>query len=335
MTAASVALFPLFAGPGRPARVLGIVEGAVYLQIDALARSDSRDGLDHPGGVVALLDRDAVQLPIGIVLPEAASALIPVSVAGSPVSQGEITVGWGAITLAGTRWPVLRWWNPGVPKLELPASVELPIEAEFALPQLREGLAALVSGDGERAVLSLVGAGPGLTPAGDDVLCGALSALAAWAPDSAIRRDLAAAVIAAVDRTTPISAALLQSAVTGCAVPELIRLLTALSASDGPQIDGAMGELAEVGASSGVAMAAGAVQQLQALLADPARADPSHSDLARADPARSAFARADPARVNPVQADRNEGRAGSAEPRIADGTVRGTGQPSALCRSDR
>jgi Protein of unknown function (DUF2877) len=273
MTAASVALFPLLAGPARPTRVLGIVQGAVYLQIDPLDPADSRDGLEHPGGVVALLDRAAVQLPIGIVLPEAAAALIPVSVAGSPISRGPITFGWGAITLAGTRWPVLRWWNPGVPALDLPGRVELPIDVG-SLPELHGGLAALAGGDGERAVQMLIGAGPGLTPAGDDVLCGALIALAAWAPDSGARRALAAAVIAAVDRTTAISAALLHSAVAGATVPELVRLVTALSGGRQPEIASALADLDRVGASSGAALAAGAIQQLRYLLSDGfARAD--------------------------------------------------------------
>jgi hypothetical protein len=267
MTAASVALFPLLAAPTRPTRVLAIVEGTVYLQIDPLERGESRDGREHPGGVVALLDRDAVQSPIGIVLPEEAAALIPVSVAGSPVSRGPITFGWGAITLAGVRWPVLSWWNPGVPKLLLPVGLDLPaVPADPVLTELDEGLAVLAAGDGERAVQLLSGVGPGLTPAGDDALCGALSALAAWVPDSGIRRKLAAAVIGAADRTTPISAALLHSAVAGATIPELIRLLTALSGGSRPEIDGALDGLHAVGASSGAAMAAGAVHQLRALL---------------------------------------------------------------------
>jgi hypothetical protein len=266
MTAASVALFPLLAGPARPARVLGIVVGAVYLQIDPLGQAESPDGLDHPGGVVALLDSGAVQLPIGLVLPQAAAALVPVSVAGSPVSRGPITLGWGAITLAGVRWPVLRWWNPGVPSLPLPPGSFSPISIDPELGELRQGLAALAAGDGVGAVHSLIGAGPGLTPAGDDVLCGALVALAAWAPDSPARRMLAAAVIEAAGRTTVVSAALLHSAVAGCAVPELIGLLSALSTADEPAITRTLDELGRVGATSGTAMAAGVVQQLRRLL---------------------------------------------------------------------
>jgi len=274
MTAASVALFPLLAGPRRTTRVLGIVTGAVYLQIDPMPAAEASDHKDHPGAVVALLDRDAVQLPFGIVLPEAAAGFIPVSVAGAPVSQGEITVGWGSIQVAEHRWPVLRWWNPGVPKLTLPTD-PLSIrsnrieDVDFALPavpdEVTEGLAALAAGEVERAVRLLIGAGPGLTPAGDDVLCGALAALAAWVPDSAARRDLAQLVIDAVGGTTAISAALLNSAVAGCVVPQLGRLLTAISTGGSEDFDQAVRELSQVGASSGAAMAAGAVHQYRLL----------------------------------------------------------------------
>jgi hypothetical protein len=279
MTAASVALFPLLAGPSRPARVLGIVTGAVYLQVDPLAAADSRDGRDHPGAVLALLSPDAVRLPIGMVLPATASALVPVSVAGATVSSGPITVGWGAIVLAGTRWPVLRWWNPGVPVLARPEPA-ITAEAADSAPappeQLAAGLASLAAGDAELAVRQLIGAGPGLTPAGDDVLCGALAALAAWAPDSVARRRLAEAVAAAAGRTTRISAALLQSAVAGCAVPELTRYLTALSpptppGTDSPSgaacpgVEEALREVTAVGASSGAAMALGVLHQLRFL----------------------------------------------------------------------
>ena len=105
MTAASVALWTLLAGPSRPARVLAVDAGTVYLEIDPLAAIDSRDGRDHPGAVVALLSPQAVRLPIGIALPPAAAELVPVLVAGVPVSRGEISIGWGAITVAGVRWP--------------------------------------------------------------------------------------------------------------------------------------------------------------------------------------------------------------------------------------
>ena len=275
MTAASVALWTLLAGPSRPARVLEIDAGAVYLQVDALAAADSRDGRDHPSSVVALLEPDAVQLPIGIVLPSSAADLVPVSVAGSSVSRGEISIGWGAITLAEVRWPVLRWWNPGIPALELPAQsimsgVDPEVPSDSPDPgkgppeELASGLAALVAGDVEGAVRQLIGVGSGLVPIGDDVLVGALAALAAWAPDSPARQELAIAVAGAADRTTPVSAALLRSAAIGFAFPELTQYLTALSTGEAAA-EPKLAELDSVRGDSGEAMVLGVVHQLRAL----------------------------------------------------------------------
>jgi hypothetical protein len=270
VTAASVALWTLLAGPSRPARVLGIEFGTVYLSIDPLAAADSRDGRDHPGAVVALLDPDAVQLPIGIVLPPAAADLVPVSVAGSPVSQGEITIGWGAISLAEVRWPVLRWWNPGIPALPRPTrsiaadGVAVESVADEVPDDLAAGVAALTAGDPEAAVRQLIGVGPGLVPAGDHVLVGALAALAAWAPDAPARTVLARAVSDAVGGTTKVSAALLQAAASGFAVPELVRFLTALS-TDAAGIDVARADLARLGGDFATATQAGVSGQLRAL----------------------------------------------------------------------
>lgn len=249
-----MALWTLLAGPSRPARVLAIDSGTVYLQVDPMV--DPRDGRDHPGAVLALLAPGAARLPIGMELPAVAASLVPVSVAGSPVGRGEITVGWGAITVAGRRWPVLTWWNPGIPALPRPAEsiaaagaadrpeAEPPGLADPAPGPARpgvadlapglgnglgNGLAALAAGDAVAAVGQLIGVGEGFVPPGDEVLIGALAALAAWAPDSAARPELASAVAAAVTGTSLVSAALLQSAAAGFAVPELIDYLTYLS----------------------------------------------------------------------------------------------------------
>ena len=275
MTVASVALWTLLAGPSRSARVLGIDAGAVYLQIDRLAAADSRDGRDHPSAVVALLEPDSVQLPIGIVLPPAAADLVPVSVAGSPVSRGEISIGWGAITLAAVRWPVLRWWNPSIPALELPpqsitSGLDPDVPADSLDPEMKPpdelvlGLAALAAGDAESAVRQLIGVGGGLIPIGDGVLIGALAALAAWAPDSPNRQALAVAVAGAANRTAQVSAALLRSVGLGFGFPELSQYLTALSTVEAV-VETALVELCAVRGGSGEAMALGVVHQLRAL----------------------------------------------------------------------
>jgi hypothetical protein len=77
-------------------------------------------------------------------------------------------------------------------------------------------------------VRGLVGAGRGLTPSGDDVLCGVLLTLGAVDTPLA-RRALASvrtAVAASLTSTTSLAAALLVAAGAGYAVPDVVRLVT-------------------------------------------------------------------------------------------------------------
>ncbi len=252
--AASVAVRPLLSGPPVPARVLVAVPAAVYLQVA---------GAWGPGeGVLAVLARDAVRVPCGVVLP-APAAQEPLAGIGAGdtalVGGGQVRV--GALFLA-----VTRWWSGAVPVLP-PVLAALPTAH---LPTLPDGVAAPARAlaralrDGEPlgpAAEALLGLGPGLTPAGDDVLAGALVALAACG--RAGRRDeLAAAVLPRLHRTTTVSAALLRAAAAGYAVPELARLVR--SALPGRPDSAALGALLAVGSSSGVALAAGALAVLTA-----------------------------------------------------------------------
>jgi hypothetical protein len=138
---------------------------------------------------------------------------------------------------------------------------------------------ALTSGDAGRvadAVHALVGLGPGLTPAGDDVVCGALAAL--FAAGAAVPRDqLAAAANEQAGATTSLSGQLLRCAAAGEGVPQLVRLLRALAGlhgGTGADMDGenegtdgttaAVAELARVGGTSGAALGHGALLALRA-----------------------------------------------------------------------
>jgi len=69
-------------------------------------------------------------------------------------------------------------------------------------------------GNPEACASGLVGLGPGLTPAGDDFLAGAVAALDALGRGN-IRAALARAVLAASGRTSPLSASLLRTAGAG------------------------------------------------------------------------------------------------------------------------
>ncbi|WP_167828900.1 DUF2877 domain-containing protein [Streptomyces sp. MZ04] len=76
---------------------------------------------------------------------------------------------------------------------------------------------------------ALIGRGPGLTPSGDDVLCGALLARhATGRPVGA----LAAAVAGAEERTPLVSAALLRHAVRGECIPQVADAIRGLAARE-------------------------------------------------------------------------------------------------------
>jgi hypothetical protein len=95
----------------------------------------------------------------------------------------------------------------------------------------------------------LLGRGGGLTPYGDDILCGALVALrAAGAPAaSLLSQRLTAARLE--QRTTAVSAALLRLAADGWCIDQLAAYLHAQAA--GVEISAARAALLEVGGSSG------------------------------------------------------------------------------------
>ena len=76
-----------------------------------------------------------------------------------------------------------------------------------------------------RLLHGLVGNGGGLTPLGDDVLCGWLAVLVAT---DRLTDDVTAAVRATLDRTTLLSATLLDCALHGEVLPEFAAYVAAL-----------------------------------------------------------------------------------------------------------
>jgi hypothetical protein len=117
------------------------------------------------------------------------------------------------------------------------------------------------------AVAAMLGRGDGLTPLGDDVLCGWLAAhralgVATPEVDGAVRAGLA--------RTTLLSATLLDCALEGEVLPELGDWLVAVAAAPGAgAVAGhawaAARALLAVGATSGAGLMAGALLALEDL----------------------------------------------------------------------
>jgi hypothetical protein len=195
--------------------------------------------------VLTVSTPDAVRLP-----PAVLTSTIP--------ALGGLWVGGGTVWQRSTVWRVTRWWRPARPTALHPPARDL----RSLLPRNHE-----VSGvpvppwayDGLQPA-DLVGRGPGLTPAGDDLLAGALvaaratgdSRFASWRAST--RQGLANNI------TTAVSRALLHHACDGYATPELAAFLEAACGGGDP--GAAAARLSAVGHSSGPALLLGALHAL-------------------------------------------------------------------------
>ncbi|MBV9279059.1 MAG: DUF2877 domain-containing protein [Chloroflexi bacterium] len=136
-------------------------------------------------------------------------------------------------------------------------------------------LHALLRGD-ERAMrshaLGLLGLGPGLTPAGDDLLCGLLAGLGVLGERTPGLRLWSARRVTVLDaaigqaagaRTTALSRTLLHYAARSLAVEPLLDLLCTLGSGEPPS---GRDQLLAIGHSSGGDMLAGALLAARAVL---------------------------------------------------------------------
>ncbi len=263
--AASTGVADLLRGPVRPARVLMSAPAAVYLQVPT----------DRGGDVVGVLTSDAARLPLGCVLfrPSNGRPLVTLP-PGAPAQ-----VGGGRVVVGDLVVRAAAWWDPQ-PRLPSPRPALLPEgvrqlrttlygegvpHSAFTLPGLPAGpggpLAALRGAvrraDFDAALRTasrLIGLGPGLTPAGDDVMAGTMAGLVLLRHPAA-ERFAAAVYSLAAGRTTELSRALLRHAAAGRVSGEYAAVLQALVGERplGPAIQG----LLATGATSGRAMALG------------------------------------------------------------------------------
>lgn len=239
--------FLLARAPG-PATVLAVFPAALYLAVD-------RDLLP----VVA---------PGGLRLPTALALAAPVRPVGWGVQPGDVvTVGGREVVLPGVRVRAVREWRPRRMPVAVRASVRhLPAGSPSTWRDDAAELAARVVDGGSLTALvrRLVGAGPGLTPSGDDVLCGVLLGLRLLGRARDLPR-LWDAVAPRLSATTTLSAALLTEAVQGYAVPPLIDLGEALVADDAGGVAAAAARVLAVGHTSGAELLAGLSGCLDAL----------------------------------------------------------------------
>ncbi len=238
---ASTAVGELLCGRVQDATVFASTGVASYLAVPEPRSSTA---------VVALLTEQAVRLPIGVTV--AAEKLPQVGEA--------VLIGDGSIVARDRTWRPVRWWDPR-PHVaaedlfrhgaKLFAVLEDEPSSAFGFP-LADALnvaRALAEGDALPA-LEVVGLGPGLTPAADDVVAGALAVLA-------LCGRLHDAVRVAVDfhastHTTALSAALLAAAGKGQVIPQASAVLTALATGGEPvRLRLAAAGLFSVGGTSG------------------------------------------------------------------------------------
>lgn len=285
--AASLALRPLLDPPRRAARVIAVFPSALYLEM--------RGGPEPR--VLAVVTSDAGRLPNAVVVV-ATRREHPFR---SVREGGDAVVGEGRVEADGLAVRVRRWWDPspalgvlqaaalarGVRALEdeLTAAGALtaagPAGGGLAGHPDPGGLAAAcAAGDLAGAVEAaerIVGLGPGLTPSGDDILCGLLVSLrliggAVRHGDAAVRLAdwLGAAVTAdAGTRTTALAATLLHCAAAGGAGAEVAAVLRFVAGHEPPGRtgQGAVRRLLSVGHTSGTDLAHGVLAGCRAALA--------------------------------------------------------------------
>jgi hypothetical protein len=244
----------LIRGQVRPAEVLGAFPTAMYLRLAG-------------GDVIALLTRDAVRLPLGLVLPTSSTEF--------PLSRlsGQVRVGSSLVRIGDWSFRLSRLVSSRAPTDLAPDTRAIAYARRrlrsFDLAELGPGLLDPDDqfADAASAIVGrLLGFGPGLTPSGDDVLAGFLVGSRTY---GLVDGALTSAVLdAARTRTTDLSAALLRCACRGESIPQVSALLKALS-GDGlhaGQLDQALVELIRVGHTSGLAMATGIVSAANAAI---------------------------------------------------------------------
>ncbi|MHB8186535.1 MAG: oxamate carbamoyltransferase subunit AllH family protein [Dermatophilaceae bacterium] len=253
-------------GPWRQGLVLASFPTALYLSV----------GAHHE--VLPVLASDALVLPTAVRLSAAGREL------DWGVEPGDtVTVGRSEMRTPALRVRLVREWRPArvraVPNLAepgllfevadllscqlLPSYVRTPELVDQATAVCR---AARCADDAavRRGVRQMLGAGQGLTPSGDDVLCTVLLVLNGVGDAPAVAL-LGAAVQDRWTATTSLSASLLDAARKGYAVPEVATLVERALRGDLAGAREALTSTLAIGHSSGQDLVAGLAGSLRVL----------------------------------------------------------------------
>ncbi len=214
--AASVLVAPLLDGPHRLLRV-------AHRSRLALQLADEQNRV-----VLGVMFPGAVRLPYGC------------AVASSPSTSSSLSVGDGVLAWGDDVYTVARWWRPSRPR--------------------HRSLAARVEPAGVRRLVEqwrrLLGRGPGLTPYGDDVLCGALVLLHAVDHPALLTLRQSIVATALESATTATSASLIRAACEGWCIDELADHLAAVAHCSGAAAS-TRAALLQIGSSSGAGLLEG------------------------------------------------------------------------------
>lgn len=248
--AASVSVLGTVCGPPRSAAVLHAGQDAVYLDLD--------------GACLAVLSSRAVLVPCGV---RTQRPRLPALRPGDGA-----TVGGGSITLPGLEVKVTQIVDTTVGVLvadDIASGAHLLRQAvgdrlAGALAELPEDPMRRLATCDAAAVAGLLGFGSGLTPLGDDVLAGWLAAgVATRHPALPVVRS--AVALLARQRTTTLSATLLECAARGEGVPQFRSLLRGMATGDPARVERAVDELLDIGDTSGSGLVLGALAAVESL----------------------------------------------------------------------
>jgi hypothetical protein len=243
----------LLAGRGAAEALGSRGEGRV------LASFEKACYLDVPAGLVALVAPGVPSGPVHVILDVCPPRWEPGAVA--QVGPDGINVGGDRIDCSEMR----SWWGELPPPRivrEAGPLIETALDEVVGgnlvpAPRAAACREHLARGDLSGVVADLAGAGPGLTPAGDDALAGILFARAALGGGV----DLVS--IARTARTTTLSSAFLLWAARGQALAPAHDLLLAAGRGDAGAARSAAASLGAVGHSSGADFAWGLLQGLR------------------------------------------------------------------------
>ena len=233
--------------------------------------------LEHTRRIVAVEAPGGLELPIGITVPAGVVERLGRS-SWVVIGAGRLAYDGGALRCV--RYRAARPVFSGSPACLASAGRALEgALARGARPEVPErvwqrvdALASAIEGwpgaDLANAMAGTIGLGPGSTPAGDDVICGAAATLAALGrghdPVAGWSRGVARALSGALSErlcaTTPLSAELLSCGASGYMLPRLANCIERALA--GEDVLDAVDALRQVGHDSGYFLATGAAVAL-------------------------------------------------------------------------